>query len=97
VISWNLLESFFVERTQSEEHTSGAMPKGVGSDCGGDQRGQSIAVPQQGWHANRCFAGPAAELVCEVSGVCRKLAQESNRKNLSELSEMIGFRNESNL
>jgi hypothetical protein len=40
-----------------------------------------IAMPQQGWHANISFAGPAAELVYEVISLSRILVPESNAKN----------------
>ena len=37
-------------------------------------------MPQQGWHANSSFAGPATEKVREVMPLCRKFIPESNTK-----------------
>jgi hypothetical protein len=37
---------------------------------------------QQSSQANIGFAGPAAELVCEVSSLCSRIGAESNSKKL---------------
>jgi hypothetical protein len=52
-------------------------------------------MPHQGWHANISFAGPAAELVCEVMSLWRKLELESNAKNLWLASSLVERRSAS--
>jgi hypothetical protein len=38
-------------------------------------------MPHQGWHANISFAGPAAELVCEVVSTMKEVRDRVQRKN----------------
>jgi hypothetical protein len=45
-------------------------------------RSGELQYRRQGQHANISFAGPAAELVCEVIPLCRILTLESNANNL---------------
>src|SRR5580658_10298269 len=73
----------------SEEHTTGARPNRVGSDGMENNRVRRIALPRQGRHANCSFAGPAAELVCEVISLSWKGARESNAKNLLRSSKCV--------
>jgi hypothetical protein len=75
------------EKNWSEEHTFGAGPNGVGSDFGGDQRGQIELHAAAGLARKQQLSGnPRTELVRQVIPLCNR---SGGRVQLKKFMESI--------
>jgi len=71
------------EKNWPEEHTTGARPNGVGSDFGGDQRGQSELHAAAGLARKQQLSGNRlTELVRQVIPLCNSTAAKVQRKKM---------------